>query len=210
MANGKTEKDRRRRRRRRRIQAIVIYTAIAVGLAWFFESQATTTMIFVRHTERAGPSAEDPGLTPAGQRRAAELARQLVDADVVAGIDAIYSTPFRRTKETAQPIAEKLNLPINIYDPTGDDEAVVDQMVKDHKGKIILIVGHSNTLPTLIAALGASKKVPPIAEMEYDNIYIISIPWFGKTKTIRLRFGEPYTGEPAEDGFEGLKMTEQQ
>ncbi len=210
MANGKTEKDRRRRRRRRRIQAIVIYTAIAVGLAWFFESQATTTMIFVRHAERAGPSAEDPGLTPAGQRRAAELARQLVDADVVAGIDAIYSTPFRRTKDTAQPIAEKLNLPINIYDPTGDDEAVVDQMVKDHKGKIILIVGHSNTLPTLIAALGASKKVPPIAEMEYDNIYIISIPWFGKTKTIRLRFGEPYTGEPAEDGFEGLKMTEQQ
>ena len=210
MANGKTEKDRRRRRRRRRIQAIVIYTAIAVGLAWFFESQATTTMIFVRHAERAGPSAEDPGLTPAGQRRAAELARQLVDADVVAGIDAIYSTPFRRTKETAQAIAEKLNLPINIYDPTGDDEAVVDQMVKAHKGKIILIVGHSNTLPTLIAALGASKKVPPIAEMEYDNIYIISIPWFGKTKTIRLRFGEPYTGEPAEDGFEGLKMTEQQ
>ena len=44
----------------------------------------------------------------------------------------------------------------------------------------------------LIANLGASKKVPPIAEGEYDNIYIISIPWFGKTKTIRLRYGEPY------------------
>ena len=63
-------------------------------------------------------------------------------------------------------------------------------------------------MPTLIAALGASKKVPSIAEMEYDNIYIISIPWFGKTKTIRLRFGEPYTSEPAEDEFEGVKMTE--
>ncbi len=210
MANGIREKDRRRRRRRRRIQAIVIYTAIAIGLAWFFESQATTTMIFVRHAERAGPSAEDPGLTPTGQRRAAELARQLVDADVVAGVDAIYSTPFRRTKETAQPVADALDLPINIYDPSDDDEALVDKMVRDHKGKIILVVGHSNTLPTMIAALGASKKVPPIAEMEYDNIYIISIPWFGKTKTIRLRFGEPYTGEPAEEGFEGLNMSEQQ
>ena len=208
MANGKTDIDRRRRRRRHRIQAIVIYTAIAVGLAWFFESQATTTMIFVRHAERAGPAADDPGLTPAGQRRATELARQLVDADVVAGVDAIYSTRYRRTKETVQPIAEALELPINIYDPSDDNEAVVDQMVRDHKGKIILVVGHSNTMPTLIAALGASKKVPPIAEMEYDNIYIISIPWFGKTKTIRLRFGEPYTGEPAEDEFEGVKMTE--
>ena len=207
MANGKTENDRRRRRRRRRIQAIVIYTAIAIGLAWFFESQATTTMIFVRHAERAGPSADDPGLTPAGQRRAMELARQLVDADVVAGVDAIYSTPFRRTRETAQPVADALDLPINIYD-SSDNEAVLETILKNHKGKIILVVGHSNTLPTLIADLGASKKVPPIAETEYDNIYIISIPWFGKTKTIRLRFGEPYTGEPVKEGFEGVKMIE--
>jgi hypothetical protein len=40
--------------------------------------------------------------------------------------------------------------------------------------------------------MGASKRVPEIAEDEYDNIYIVSIPWFGKTKTIRLRYGEPY------------------
>ena len=199
MAFGKTEKD-RRRRRRRRIQAIVIYTAIAIGLAWFFESQATTTMIFVRHAERAGPSADDPGLTLAGRRRATELARQLVDADVVAGVDAIYSTPFRRTRETAQPVADALDLPVNIYDPS-DNEAVLDTILRNHKGKIILVVGHSNTLPTLLADLGASKKVPAIAETEYDNIYIISIPWFGKTKTIRLRFGEPYTGEPVKEGF---------
>lgn len=206
MANGKKEKD-RRRRRRRRIQAIVIYTAIAIGLAWFFESQATTTMIFVRHAERAGPSADDPGLTPAGQRRAMELARQLVDADVVAGVDAIYSTPFRRTRETAQPVADALDLPINIYDPS-DNEVVLETILKNHKGMIILVVGHSDTLPSLIADLGASKKVPPIAETEYDNIYIVSIPWFGKTKTIRLRFGESYTGEPVKEGIEGVKMIE--
>ncbi|MEE3236520.1 MAG: hypothetical protein VX236_04320, partial [Pseudomonadota bacterium] len=41
--------------------------------------------------------------------------------------------------------------------------------------------------------------VPPIAEMEYDNLYLVSIPWFGKTKTIRVRYGEPYTGRPAKD-----------
>lgn len=198
MRNGNSEPDRRRKRRRRRIQAIVIYTAIAVGLAWFFESQATTTMIFVRHAEKALIPVDDPGLSPAGQARAAELARQLVDADVVAGIDAIYSTPFRRTMETAQPVADALGLPLNTYSPDDDDEMVVDAMVREHKGKIILVVGHSNTLPELIAALGASKKVPPIAEDEYDNIYLISIPWFGKTKTIRLRYGAPYTGAPAD------------
>jgi broad specificity phosphatase PhoE len=191
MRNEKSEHDRRRRRRRRRIQVIIIYTAIAIGLAWFFESQATTTIIFVRHADKAVETADDPGLSPAGQRRVAELTRQLVDADVVAGIDAIYSTPFRRTQETVRPLADALNLEINTYDPV-DTEAILEHILKKHKGKIILVVGHSNTVPVLIANLGASKKVPPIAEDEYDNIYIISIPWFGKTKTIRLRFGEPY------------------
>ncbi len=57
---------------------------------------------------------------------------------------------------------------------------------------IILVVGHSNTVPAMIGNMGASKKVPAIDEGEYDNIYIVSIPWFGKTKTIRMRYGMPY------------------
>ena len=205
MRNGNPDIERRRKRRRRRIQAIVIYTAIAIGLAWFFESQATTTMIFVRHAEKALEPADDPGLSPAGQARAAELARQLVDADVVAGIDAIYSTPYRRTLETAQPVADALELEINHYEPM-DYEAVLERILKDHKGKIILVVGHSNTLGPLMAELGASKKVPPIAEDEYDNIYVVAIPWFGKTKTIRLRYGRPYTGEAVDESFPGVTM----
>ena len=71
-------------------------------------------------------------------------------------------------------------------------EVVLDTILKAHKGQIVLVVGHSNTVPVLIANLGASKNVPAIAQGEFDNIYIISIPWFGKTKTIRLRYGEPY------------------
>lgn len=192
MRKTESETQRRKRRRRRRIQVVIIYTAIAIGLAWFFESQATTTVIFVRHAEKAAEPADDPGLTPAGQRRVAELTRQLVDADVVAGVDAVYSTPYRRTEETARAVADALDLPVHSYD-AADTEAIMEYIVREHKGKIILVVGHSNTLPALIGNMGASKKVPPIADDEYDNIYIVSIPWFGKTKTIRLRYGEPYS-----------------
>ncbi len=194
MRNPTEKEARRQRRKRRRIQIIVLYTAIAIGLAWFFESQATTTIIFVRHAEKELSQGKDPSLSEAGQRRVAELTRQLVDADVVAGIDAIYSTPFKRTQETVRPLAEALNLPINNYEAT-DTEDVLATILKKHKGKIILVAGHSNTVPVLIANLGASKKVPAINENEYDNIYVISIPWFGKTKTIRLRYGEPYVAE---------------
>ena len=208
MRTGNKDPDRRKKRIRRRIQIAVIYTAIAVGLAWFFESQATTTMIFVRHAEKALSPVDDPGLSPEGQARAAELARQLVDADVIAGIDAIYATETRRAVETAAPVAEALGLDIHRYQNEADDEPVVDAMVRDNKGKIILVVGHSNTVPTMIAALGASKNVPPIAELEYDNLYLISIPWFGKTKTIRLRYGEPYTGKPADAEVPGMTMSQ--
>lgn len=188
-----SEVDLRRRRRRRRLQVVVIYTAIAVGLAWFFESQATTTVIFVRHAEKAVLPADDPGLSEAGQRRAAELARQLVDADVVPGkgVDAVFSTSYRRTVETAKPVADALDLPVLSYD-VADTEAFIEAMVKEYKGKIILVVGHSDTVPEMIGNMGASKNVAPIAENEYDNIFLVAIPWFGKTKTIRLRYGEPY------------------
>ena len=189
----KADLDRRRRRRRRRLQIIVIYTAIAVCLAWFFESQATTTVIFVRHAEKATLPTEDPGLSEAGQQRAAELARQLVDADVVpgVGVDAVYSTSYRRSVETAKPVADALDLPVLMYDAS-DTAAIIQAIVKEYKGKIILVVGHSNTVPEMIANMGASKNVPEISEDEYDNIYVVTIPWFGKTKTIRLRYGEPY------------------
>lgn len=191
MRNGNNHPERRKKMRRRRVQLIVIYVAIAIGLAWFFESQATTTIIFVRHAEKAAVPADDPELTPEGRERAEELARQMRDADVIQGIDAVYATPYRRTQQTAQPVAAALDLPITTYDED-DNEAVLADILEKHKGKIILVVGHSNTLPGLIADLGASKRVPPIDDEEYDNLYLVSIPWFGKTKTIRLRYGEPY------------------
>ena len=110
---------------------------------------------------------------------------------MVAGIDAVYATSYRRSAETAKPIADALKLQVRSYD-AADTEKFLDQLIKEEKGKIVLVVGHSDTVPVMIGNMGASKRVPPIAADEYDNIYIVSIPWFGKTKTLRLRYGEPY------------------
>jgi broad specificity phosphatase PhoE len=94
-----------------------------------------------------------------------------------------------------QPVAEALNLPIISYDAS-NTASIMDEIIRAHKGKIVLVVGHSNTVPTMIGNMGASKKVPEIDDNEYDNIYVVSIPWFGKTKTIRLRYGAPYVPAP--------------
>ncbi len=182
---------RRRRRRLRRQAAVLIFLLLAFGLAWFFESQATTTVIFVRHADRAVEDGENSGLSAAGQARAEELVRVLVDVDVVAGPDAIFATQYRYTQETADPLAKRLHLPVQVVDVT-DVEGLIERILSDFKGKVVLVITHTEPLPVLIRELHGSKKVPSIAPEEYDNLYIVSIPWYGKVKTLRLKYGEPY------------------
>lgn len=167
----------------------MLFTVACVGLAWFFESQATTTLIFVRHADKAATPVDDPSLSVAGQRRAEALASVLADVDVVASVDAIYTTQYRRTADTARPLAALVDVDMGVFDPS-DLEFAVNQIVANHKGEIVLVVGHSNTIAPMIAELGGSKKLPKIRESEYDNLYVVTIPWFGKVKTLRLRYGE--------------------
>ncbi|MEO0575704.1 MAG: phosphoglycerate mutase family protein [Pseudomonadota bacterium] len=180
---------RRVRRRRNRALSIVFFVTACVGLAWFFESQATTTLIFVRHADKASVPVDDPSLTAPGRARAQALANVLADVDVVASVDAVYVTQYKRTAETAMPLAQRADVDLSLFDPS-DLALAVNQIVKDHKGEIVLVVGHSNTIAPMIAELGGSKKLPDIGESEYDNLYIVSIPWFGKVKTLRLRYGD--------------------
>ena len=115
----------------------------------------------------------------------------LADVDVVAGVDAIFATQYRRTQETAEPLSKRLQVPVRTAAPD-DIEGLTKQILTEYKGKIVLVITHSDAIPKLIQELHGSKKLPPIEDNEYDNIFIVSIPWFGKVKTLRLRYGRPY------------------
>jgi len=184
------------RRRGARLIPIAGFIVTCLGLAWFFESQATTTVIFVRHTDADQTvSTVDPPLNRLGQQRADLLADIIQDIDVVAGVDAIYASDFRRTQQTAAAIAERLELEVQIRDPYLV-EPFMEQVLIDHKGEIVLVVTDSDSIAPLVEELHGSKNVPEIAEEEYGNIYIVTIPWFGKVKTLRLRYG--FYEKPAE------------
>jgi hypothetical protein len=92
-----TPKDKRRRRRQRAV-SVTAFILATLGLAWFFSLQATTTMLFVRHaeTDAAMGAPGDPPLNARGQARAELLADFLQDVDVIAGVDAIYTSELRR------------------------------------------------------------------------------------------------------------------
>ena len=136
-----------------------------------------TVVILVRHAEKGTTPANDPPLTEAGITRAKALAAALANMNV----QAVITTELIRTRETARPLAEARGLrPESIH--TGPTEAhvrLVADAVRAHTGQTVLVVGHSNTIPAIIAALGG-PKLPDICESQYSNFYVLTIEPGGK------------------------------
>jgi phosphohistidine phosphatase SixA len=121
----------------------------------------------MRHLHKAEGSA-DPGLTAEGQRQAQVLASRFGARPPA----VIYVTDTRRARETAAPIAARLQLEPRVYDPR-DPAGLVSDLQKDPNPA--LIIGHSNTVPEIVAALGGARPAP-IAETDYGTIYHVSGP----------------------------------
>jgi 2,3-bisphosphoglycerate-dependent phosphoglycerate mutase len=142
---------------------------------------AESNIYLVRHAEKVDDETKDPGLTPMGLVRANRIAQILLDAD----IDYIYSTDYQRTRLTAEPLSIALGKEVLLYDPS-DLKGMVDNL-KSHAGKNIVIVGHSNTTPTLTNLLVGEEKYTAIDETDYTNLFIVT--QFGNHKSSkRLHF----------------------
>lgn len=202
----------RRRRRRRRLTLAFGYILVAFGVASYFESQATTTVVFVRHADVDDPLAleSDPPLNAMGRARADLLSRFLQYLDVVGGVNAIYAAPYRRAKETAAPLADRLGLSV-LPAEFEDTEAFMEDVLKEHKGEIVLFVVDREAIAPMIEELHGSKRVPEIRPDEYENLYVVTVPWGGgaKVKTLRMLYGldwkppeETRTSRGAEASFE--------
>jgi phosphohistidine phosphatase SixA len=160
--------------------AVVIFATLS------FFSRPITTVILVRHAEKViDPNSSDQDLSPAGQARAQELVRVLGDA----GINAIYTTQFKRTQQTAKPLADKLGLPV-IQVNSKNTAELLTRIRSQHRGQVIFIAGHNNTVPEIIAALGG-PQFPTIPESQYDNLYIVTVYRTGKAKVVELKYGAP-------------------
>ena len=119
----------------------------------------------VRHADKLDKTPYSV-LSTAGHTRAGVLRDKLMDKK----IDLIYATPFQRTQETAQPLANALNKPLLIYRNNAEDS--IANVLKANKTKNILLVGHSGNIPSIIEKI-TGKKIDPIAEDQYDDLYII-------------------------------------
>ncbi|MEE4218047.1 MAG: phosphoglycerate mutase family protein [Xanthomonadales bacterium] len=138
----------------------------------------------VRHAEKV-LQGDDPLLSPAGKLRAAALSSLLADT----GIEGIHSTDFNRTRNTVAPLAQRLGLAVELYDPARPENLLADLR---KTGGRQLVVGHSNTVPDLVRRLGGDGG-PAIDEArEYDRLYLVAVDGNGVVTTVLLRYGTPF------------------
>ena len=164
---------------------VLVFIALVAAAAWLFDARATTVVIVVRHAETDAVADPDPGLSVDGRERAARLARMLSQARPVRGIDAIFTSEFRRTQQTATPLSETLALPVNVV-PAATWSTLPRKITREHRGEYVLVTGSTNTIPGLIEAL--SDEEVTIREDEYDAMFIVFVPQISKPKVVRVRY----------------------
>jgi broad specificity phosphatase PhoE len=149
------------------------------------QAQETTTVLVVRHAEKEWEEG-DPPLSEVGWERADALLRLTEES----GVSVLFGTQYKRTTQTLEPIAEQLALEILTHD-AGDSEGLAARILSEHAGRVVLVSGHSNTVPEIVAALGAPEP-DPIDDAEYDNLYVVSVSAGGDEATVlRIHFGGP-------------------
>ncbi len=136
-----------------------------------FISDTTTTFIIVRHAEKEA-AGTDPNLTADGQLRANELRRVLANIPVT----AIYSTPYNRTRQTVQPLAMAKSITITDYPTSKPYAQLVSEIKAANRGKVVVIVGHSNTVPDILKTISNNTFVITISDTQYDNLFIAALP----------------------------------
>lgn len=167
--------------------------ALLVGAATAASGQAAPTgpdlIVVVRHAEKASETARDPDLSATGQARAAALDSALAGLEVT----TVIGTPFVRTCQTAAVVARRHRLEcIEVAIGSGGIPAHAAQVAAEarrHPGAV-LIVGHSNTVGAVVAALGGQPNVGDLADSDYQSIFMV-LPQETGVGTLRTRFGAP-------------------
>lgn len=144
---------------------LLLLSISALGVAGYSQNKI---IVLVRHAEKVDASA-DPGLSDAGKARAQLLIKKAGKYRP----KEIYSTDFKRTRDTVKPIADKRNIQIQVYDPR--DQKALAAKILASPNKRILVSGHSNTVPALANLLGRKELFKNLDDAEYGAIWVIRI-----------------------------------
>jgi broad specificity phosphatase PhoE len=140
---------------------------LSIPLLLVSYANAAPVVFIVRHAEKASTGGKDPDLSVEGQKRADALAHILKDSQIT----SVFVTEFKRTQETAAPTARAAQVTPTVV-PANDVSALVEKLRASNGNA--LVVGHGNTIPALLKALGIAMPVS-IPEDDYNEIFAVSV-----------------------------------
>jgi 2,3-bisphosphoglycerate-dependent phosphoglycerate mutase len=146
------------------------------------DNLSPTTFILVRHAEKGDDGTQDPDLKAEGVARAKELAHMLKDTPLA----GIYSTDFKRTRNTVAPIADASGVAVQLYEAYEPD--AIQKMIDDHRGGTVLISGHSNNIPWTANLLLGDETFKDYPESEYAILLVVTATEIGKASVVRLNY----------------------
>jgi 2,3-bisphosphoglycerate-dependent phosphoglycerate mutase len=161
---------------------------VLAAMAFYWNTATTTTIVLVRHAEKQIGTINDAPLTPQGEIRAARLAQMFGDAEAFGRVKQIYVTDTRRTQQTAAGLAQRLGVtPVIVEGKTSPSE-LAQRVLRENRGSLAIVVGHSNTVPQIVAELGHADTVPAIGDEEFDTMYVVTVPTIGRASVLRLKY----------------------
>ncbi|MEJ0084242.1 MAG: phosphoglycerate mutase family protein [Pseudomonadota bacterium] len=161
---------------------------VLVAAVVYWNSATTTTVVLVRHAEKELSAISDAPLSPEGEKRATRLAQMFGDSEMFGRVRKVYVTNTRRTQQTAAALEQRLNVPGEVVDARTDLRELARRVLRENRGSIALVIGHSNTVPEIVAALSGADNVPPIGEEEFDTLYVVTVPTIGKASVLRMKY----------------------
>lgn len=167
--------------------AMGVFAVLVAGFFWW-HSATITTIVLVRHAEKDLGAISDAPLSPEGEQRADRLAAMFGDAEPFGRVKRIYVTNTRRTQQTALRLSQRLGINSEVVDVETESADLAKRVLDENRGSRALIVGHSNTVPEIVAALSGWKDVPPIGEDEYGTLYVVTVPSVGPATVLRMKY----------------------
>jgi phosphohistidine phosphatase SixA len=184
------QKEYRSLRRRPFLAPVWIFALAAVlalgAAAWAVYAASTTLVVVTRHAEKDAAGGDDAPLSATGLARAERLAAMFGVSDRSRAIDVIFVSDRVRTAQTARVLATRLGAPVVIL-PAGDVRALERRILDEYRGKRVLVVAHSNTVPEIVRRLADGGKVPPIADDEYGIAYVVAVPRWSRPAVLRVQ-----------------------
>jgi len=162
--------------------------AVLAAALFYWKSATTTTIVLVRHAEKQLGAIDDAPLTPQGELRAARLAMMLGDAEKLGRVQRIYVTNTRRSQQTAANLAQRLNLKPTVVEAKISNAELAHEVLRDNKGGLAIVVGHSNTVPQLVAEMAGVDNVPAMGDEEFDTMYVVTVPTIGRASVLRMKY----------------------